>query len=259
MCRSPVYGAGGIRAFRSRWPLWATGAMTATFQTSRSLPYINGLHPDHHDMYRAIEQVLSRSIQPWNDCLVRGRRGLYDRACLGQLGPIQARIVTYGVEWENELPEWAVLFRVPAEHRKRLYHEEQEKLQLLPEGSRRRKKRRRIPHGVVLQMSLVKKIGNYPCRTRICGNVPESTWAGRRRISIQTHRPSRSCLLFRTTGALGTREPGISSAERPGDYSPSSIPSPELLFPTRNGSTTAIQAAQLWTRRWFPSRAAGHC
>ncbi len=45
--------------------------------------YINGLHPDHHDMYRAIEQVLSRSIQPWNDCLVRGRRGLYDRACMG--------------------------------------------------------------------------------------------------------------------------------------------------------------------------------
>ncbi len=66
------------------------------------------------------------------------------------------------MEWENELPEWAVLFRVPVEHRKRLYHEEQETLQLLPEGSRGRKKRRRILYGVVLQMSLVKKIGNYP-------------------------------------------------------------------------------------------------
>lgn len=104
--------------------------------------YINGLHPDDHNyMYRAIEQVLSRSVQLWNDCLIRGHRGLYDRAHLGQLGPVPARIVTYGVEWENELPEWAVLFRVPTEHRKRLYHEEErEKLQLVPEGSRRRKR-----------------------------------------------------------------------------------------------------------------------
>lgn len=102
--------------------------------------YINGLHPDHAEMYRAIEQVLSCTIQPWNDCLVRGHRGLYDRYNLGQLGPVPARIITYGVEWENELPEWAIAFRVPSESCKQFYHEQQKKLQELPEGSRKRKR-----------------------------------------------------------------------------------------------------------------------
>jgi hypothetical protein len=106
--------------------------------------YINGLHPDYHaEMYWAIEQVLSRAIQPWNDCLVRVHAGLHDRYNLGQLGPVPARIVTYGVEWESELPEWAVAFRVPSESCKQYYHEQREKLQQLPEGSRKRKRKER--------------------------------------------------------------------------------------------------------------------
>ncbi|CAK7274155.1 hypothetical protein SEPCBS57363_006015 [Sporothrix epigloea] len=83
--------------------------------------YINGLHPSNTELYGAIEQVLSSCIQPWNDCLVRGRNGMHDRAHLGQLGPTPARIITYGVDWENELPEWATEFRVPEESRVRLY------------------------------------------------------------------------------------------------------------------------------------------
>jgi len=105
--------------------------------------YINGLHPDHAEMYRAIEKVLSRTIQPWNDCLVRGHRGLHEHYNLGQLGPVPARIITYGVEWENELPDWATAFRVPSEEWKQIYHEEQQKLQSLPEGSRKRKREER--------------------------------------------------------------------------------------------------------------------
>ncbi|WPH00144.1 Hypothetical protein R9X50_00296700 [Acrodontium crateriforme] len=85
--------------------------------------YINGLHPEHVDVYRAIEQVLSLSVPLWNDCLIRGERGLRDRAHEGQLGHIPARIITYGVEWENELPEWATAFRVPAKSRKEDYFE----------------------------------------------------------------------------------------------------------------------------------------
>ncbi|CAK7565336.1 MAG: hypothetical protein SEPTF4163_003251 [Sporothrix epigloea] len=86
--------------------------------------YINGLHPNNTELYGAIERVLSCCIKPWNDCLVRGRDGMHDEKNLGQLGPIAARIVTYGVEWENELPEWATEFRVPTARRRRSYHEQ---------------------------------------------------------------------------------------------------------------------------------------
>ncbi|CAK7262912.1 hypothetical protein SEPCBS57363_000296 [Sporothrix epigloea] len=85
--------------------------------------YINGLHPDNTELYGAIERVLSCCIKPWNDCLVRGRDGVHDRNNLGQLGPVAARIVTYGVAWENELPEWATEFRVPTTSRRRSYQE----------------------------------------------------------------------------------------------------------------------------------------
>ncbi|CAK7275558.1 hypothetical protein SEPCBS57363_006758, partial [Sporothrix epigloea] len=86
--------------------------------------YINGLHPDNTELYGAIERVLSCCIKPWNDCLIRGQDGMHDRNNLGQLGPIAACIVTYGVEWENELPEWATEFRVPTARRRRSYQEQ---------------------------------------------------------------------------------------------------------------------------------------
>ncbi|CAK7266386.1 hypothetical protein SEPCBS57363_002062 [Sporothrix epigloea] len=83
--------------------------------------YINGLHPDNTELYGAIERVLSCCIKPWNDCLVRGCTGIHDWNNIGHLGPVPARIVTYGVEWENELPKWAIEIRVPTESRRRTY------------------------------------------------------------------------------------------------------------------------------------------
>ncbi|CAK7273643.1 hypothetical protein SEPCBS57363_005752, partial [Sporothrix epigloea] len=86
--------------------------------------YINGLHPDNTELYGAIERVLSRCIKPWNDCIVRGRDGMSDEENLCQMGPTAGRIVTFGVEWENELPEWATEFRVPTERRRQSYQEQ---------------------------------------------------------------------------------------------------------------------------------------
>ncbi len=102
--------------------------------------YINGLHPEYAEMYQAIEKVLSHTIQPWNDCLVHGNHGLHDPDNLGQLGPVPARIITYGVEWENELPDWTTAFRGPTEDCKQSFYEEQKKLQRLPVNSRKRKR-----------------------------------------------------------------------------------------------------------------------
>lgn len=36
---------------------------------------INNLHPDQHkDLHRVIEEVITASIEPWNDCLIYGNR-----------------------------------------------------------------------------------------------------------------------------------------------------------------------------------------
>ncbi|CAK7275552.1 hypothetical protein SEPCBS57363_006752, partial [Sporothrix epigloea] len=86
--------------------------------------YINGLHPENTGLYGAVERVLSRCIKPWNDCLVRGRDGMSDEENLCQMGPTAGRIVTFGVEWENELPEWATGFQVPTARRRRHYQEQ---------------------------------------------------------------------------------------------------------------------------------------
>lgn len=91
--------------------------------------YINNLHPAHKGLYQAIEKLVSLAIKPWNDCLVQKQRGWGNDFNHGQLGPVQLQIITYGIEWENELPEWALTFRVPSETRKRMYHNAQEMLQ----------------------------------------------------------------------------------------------------------------------------------
>ncbi len=79
--------------------------------------YINGVHPENTNLYTAVEQVLSRCIRLWNDCLVQGHRGAYDYEEDGQLGRIPLRILTYGVQWENELPPWVSAFCVPPSRR----------------------------------------------------------------------------------------------------------------------------------------------
>ncbi|PYH85072.1 hypothetical protein BO82DRAFT_198873 [Aspergillus uvarum CBS 121591] len=94
----------------------------------RLTSYINNLHPMHKHLYRAIETLMSRAIPLWNDCLVQGQRGWKDILNQGQLGPVPLRIITYGVEWENELPEWLLAFRVPGPGRKRMYRKAREAL-----------------------------------------------------------------------------------------------------------------------------------
>ncbi|RAH44912.1 DUF4246 domain-containing protein [Aspergillus brunneoviolaceus CBS 621.78] len=94
----------------------------------RLTSYINNLHPMHKHLYRTIETLMSRAIPLWNDCLVQGQRGWKDFLNQGQLGPVPLRIITYGVEWENELPEWLLAFRVPGSGRKRMYRKAREAL-----------------------------------------------------------------------------------------------------------------------------------
>ncbi|RAL15121.1 uncharacterized protein BO97DRAFT_432326 [Aspergillus homomorphus CBS 101889] len=66
---------------------------------------INNLHPAHRELYRAIETLVGRAIPLWNDCLVLGQHGWDDECVQDQPGPVPLRIITYGVEWKNELPE----------------------------------------------------------------------------------------------------------------------------------------------------------
>ncbi|GLA11531.1 hypothetical protein AnigIFM62618_005497 [Aspergillus niger] len=94
----------------------------------RLTSYVNNLHPLHQDLYRAIETLVGRAIPLWNDCLVQGQRGWRDIMNQGQLGPVPIRIITYGVEWENELPECLLAFRMPSETRKWMYRRAQEAL-----------------------------------------------------------------------------------------------------------------------------------
>ncbi|OOG00128.1 hypothetical protein ASPCADRAFT_139307 [Aspergillus carbonarius ITEM 5010] len=95
----------------------------------RITSYINNLHPAHKELYSATEKLIALAIKPWNDCLIQGRTGWRDTFNHGQLGPVALRIITYGIEWENELPDWADAFNVPSEGRKRVYRRFQERLQ----------------------------------------------------------------------------------------------------------------------------------
>jgi hypothetical protein len=70
--------------------------------------YINNLHPTHNLLYESVERLISLAIKPWNDCLIQGKQGWQDFSNQGQRGPIPLRIITYGVEWVNEIPEWAL-------------------------------------------------------------------------------------------------------------------------------------------------------
>ncbi|GFN18196.1 hypothetical protein AtubIFM55763_004600 [Aspergillus tubingensis] len=94
----------------------------------RLASYINNLHPMHRGLYRAIETLIGRAIPLWNDCLVQGQRGWTDIMNQGQLGPVPLRIITYGPEWENELPECLLAFRIPSETRRLRYRRYREQL-----------------------------------------------------------------------------------------------------------------------------------
>lgn len=74
--------------------------------------YINNLHPTQKRLYRNLEKLISLAVKPWNDCLIKGKRGWGERYGnnRSQRGPVPLRIITYGVEWEDDFPEWALAF-----------------------------------------------------------------------------------------------------------------------------------------------------
>jgi hypothetical protein len=106
--------------------------------------YINNLHPTYKSLYRSVEKLISLAIKPWNDCLVQGQHGWEDPFNQGQRGPVPLRIITYGVEWENELPEWALAFNIPFSVRIERYLEAQELLQNTTENETGEGRKRRL-------------------------------------------------------------------------------------------------------------------
>lgn len=106
--------------------------------------YINNLHPTHKSLYRSIEKLISLAIKPWNDCLIQGQQGWKSIRNRGQRGPVPLRIITYGVEWENELPEWALAFRIPSATRIERYQEAKEIVKNIPESAIGEDKEKRL-------------------------------------------------------------------------------------------------------------------
>ncbi|THY69435.1 hypothetical protein D6C87_08037 [Aureobasidium pullulans] len=61
----------------------------------RITSYINGLHPRHQSLYHAIEKLVSASIEPWNDVLIKQSRGHFP-----------TRIKVYGISYEPPPPDF---------------------------------------------------------------------------------------------------------------------------------------------------------
>ncbi|KAH8808628.1 hypothetical protein F5884DRAFT_677499 [Xylogone sp. PMI_703] len=89
----------------------------------RLTSYVNNLSPTHASLYESLEKIISLSIEPWNDCLIKGKAGWQERYiklandgwappgnARWQRGRVPCRIITYGIEWENEAPEWIQVF-----------------------------------------------------------------------------------------------------------------------------------------------------
>ncbi|KAJ5160179.1 uncharacterized protein N7482_007183 [Penicillium canariense] len=99
----------------------------------RLTSYVNGLSPTHTSLYESLEKIISLSIEPWNDCLIKGQTEWEEpgtRLPNGwappgnsrkQRGRVPCRIITYGVEWENEAPEWTPLFETGRRSRLKTY------------------------------------------------------------------------------------------------------------------------------------------
>jgi hypothetical protein len=90
---------------RQRGPSWSTNFQRLPCEVDflrchstgvRITSYINGLHPQNHGLYHAIEKLISASIEPWNDVLIKQGRGRFP-----------TRIKTYGVSYEPPQPDFA--------------------------------------------------------------------------------------------------------------------------------------------------------
>ena len=108
--------------------------------------YINNLHPKHHNLYRTIEKLISAAIEPWNECLIKGRKdyktasgrqNYYDQM---QRGRIPLRIVTFGPKWRNSLPKWALSLNDETMGLLQRYAEAKKLVESIPEGSGGEKK-----------------------------------------------------------------------------------------------------------------------
>ncbi|KAF2007253.1 hypothetical protein P154DRAFT_614663 [Amniculicola lignicola CBS 123094] len=68
--------------------------------------YINNLHPRNQKLYKLIEKIIGKSIEPWNQVLVY---------------PMQnrtpARIKTYGYSFDPDWPEWATVNKTQLRHK----------------------------------------------------------------------------------------------------------------------------------------------
>ena len=106
--------------------------------------YINNLHPAHKSLYRSIEKLISLAIKPWNDCLIQGQHDLRDAENRAQRGPVPLRIITYGAEWENELPEWALAFNIPSPERIKRYQAAKEILKNTSENENEEEKEKKL-------------------------------------------------------------------------------------------------------------------
>ncbi|THV75783.1 hypothetical protein D6D29_08626 [Aureobasidium pullulans] len=82
---------------RSQWLPCEVDFINNSGTDVRITSYVNNLHPIRsRELYGTIEKLISQSIEPWNQILIKQNRGRT---------PI--RIRTYGVEPDNERPKWA--------------------------------------------------------------------------------------------------------------------------------------------------------
>lgn len=94
---------------------------------------INGMSLEKNDRHRSLERLVFALIEPWNECLIEGRVEWLERSeeAIGgwspsgnerkQRGRVPCRIVTYGVEWKNEAPEWLRSFETVRRNRLKRY------------------------------------------------------------------------------------------------------------------------------------------
>ncbi|CEJ92887.1 hypothetical protein VHEMI08514 [[Torrubiella] hemipterigena] len=86
----------------------------------RITSYIINLDPSNEEMYHGIEQLIAKAIPMWNGCLIKRNKNFDDKWNEGQRGCAPLRIIAYGIEWENTLPEWALQFRIPIDNDRQL-------------------------------------------------------------------------------------------------------------------------------------------
>jgi hypothetical protein len=98
------YGCLEWEMHHERGPSWSTNFQRLPCEIDflkssgtdvRITSYINGLHPRNHSLYHAIEKIISTSIEPWNDVLIKQGRGRFP-----------TRIKTYGISYEPLPPDF---------------------------------------------------------------------------------------------------------------------------------------------------------